>query len=78
MKGLVPGILIVSLLTFGSAQADACFCVIPEVPQAVESAEAVFAGFVTDIIEPRTSDPKAPLTDRLHQVKFKIGTSLER
>lgn len=75
MKVLVSGIIVVSLLTLGRAQAYACFCVIPEVPQAVGSAEAVFAGFVTDIIEPRTSDPKAPLIDRLYQVKFKIGTS---
>lgn len=75
MRVFVRVLLIVGLLAFARAQAHACFCVIPEVPQAVESAEAVFAGFVTDIIEPRTSDPNAPLIDRLYQVKFKIGTS---
>ena len=75
MRVLVRVLFIVGLLTLARAQAYACFCVIPDVPKAVESAEAVFAGFVTDIIEPRTSDPNAPLIDRLYQVKLKIGTS---
>jgi hypothetical protein len=68
-------LFIVAVLTFAQRQASACFCVIPEVPEAMKSAEAVFRGSVTDIIEPRTTDPKAPLIDRLYQVKFKIGTS---
>lgn len=75
MRVLVRVLFVVALLTLARTQAYACFCVIPDVPQAVESAEAVFAGFVTDIIEPRTSDPDAPLIDRLYQVKLKIGTS---
>lgn len=75
MRVLVRVLFIVALLTFAQRQAYACFCVTPDVPEAVESAEAVFAGFVTDIVEPRTSDPKAPLIDRLYQVKLKIGTS---
>ena len=75
MRVLVRVLFIVGLLTLARTQANACFCVIPDVPDAVESAEAVFAGFVTDIVEPRTSDPDAPLIDRLYQVKFKIGTS---
>ena len=75
MRVLVRVLFIVSLLTLVRAEAYACFCVPEDVPKAVESAEAVFAGFVTDIIEPRTSDPKAPLIDRLYQVKLKIGTS---
>jgi len=75
VRVLVRALFIVGLLTLAHTEAYACFCVIEDVPRAVESAEAVFAGFVTDIIEPRTSDPKAPLIDRLYQVKFKIGTS---
>lgn len=75
MRVLVRVLFIVGLLTLVRTEAYACFCVYDEVPRAVESAEAVFAGFVTDIIEPRTSDPKAPLIDRLYQVKLKIGTS---
>lgn len=75
MRVLVRLLFIVGLLTLARAQAYACFCAIPDVPKAVESSEAVFAGFVTDIIEPRTSDPNAPLIDRLYQVKLKIGTS---
>lgn len=75
MRVLVRVLFIVGLLTLARTEAYACFCVYDDVPQAVESAEAVFAGFVTDIIEPRTSDPKAPLVDRLYQVKLKIGTS---
>lgn len=75
MRVLVRVLLIVGLLTVVRTQAYACFCAIPDVPQAVEASEAVFVGWVTDIIEPRSNDPNAPLIDRLYQVKLKIGTS---
>lgn len=68
-------IFIVGLSTVARSQAYVCLCSTEEVPKAVESAEAVFAGFVTDIIEPRTSDLNAPLVDRLYHVKFKVEIS---
>jgi len=53
----------------------ACSCVTPEVREAFRAASAVFVGEVTEIVEPRTSNAKAPLVDRLYGVKFKVERS---
>lgn len=75
LRNITQLVCLAYLLLFSRTEARACSCSIPEIPQAVESAKAVFVGFVTDIIEPRTNDPKAPWADRLYVVKFKIGIS---
>ena len=75
VRKIIRLIFVGCLLLFFRTETYACSCAIPEIPEAVESAKAVFAGFVTDIIEPRTKDPKAPWADRLYLVKFKVGTS---
>lgn len=53
----------------------ACACIIPEVPQAFNMAHAVFMGEVTEIIVPRTDNPKAALADRLYSIRFKVEKS---
>jgi hypothetical protein len=49
--------------------------VTPEVREAFQAARAVFVGEVTEIVEPRTGNPKAPLIDRLYAIKFKVERS---
>jgi hypothetical protein len=46
--------------------------VIREVPEAFDYAKAVFLGDVTEIIEPKSADEKAPLSVRLFVIKFKV------
>jgi hypothetical protein len=75
VRKIIQLVFVSCLVLFSRTETNACSCAIPEIPQAVESAKAVFVGFVTDIIEPRTNDPKAPWADRLYLVKFKVGTS---
>lgn len=53
----------------------ACSCVTPEVPQAFREARAVFLGEVTEIIQPRNNSVKAPLADRLFEIRFKVERS---
>ena len=47
MRVFLQAIFFAGLLLLARTEAYACFCVYDEVPRAVESAEAVFAGFVT-------------------------------
>ena len=49
-----------------------CSCLRPEVPLAFSDARAVFVGEVTEILRPRTADPKAPPEARLYLVKFRV------
>jgi hypothetical protein len=53
----------------------ACFCVTDEASQAYDEAKAVFIGQVTEILKPRTDDPKALPAERLFVVKFKVEKS---
>jgi len=54
---------------------SACFCVRPEVPEALKQAKAVFLGEVTDIVEPKNTSENAPIQDRFFTIKFKIEKS---
>jgi hypothetical protein len=58
-----------------SASSPLCSCVVPEVPEAFDRAKAVFVGEVIEIVEPTTSDEKAPLHDRFYVLRFKVEKS---
>ena len=53
-------------------RAYACFCTAPEVSESFKRSRAAFLGEALDIVEPKTSDEKAPLVDRTFTIKFKI------
>jgi hypothetical protein len=75
---LRPAILVtvaICLLAPFATTSYACFCLVPDVPQALENAQAVFVGEVVDIVEPRTSDEDAPLPGRFFTIKFKVEKS---
>jgi hypothetical protein len=72
MKQVVLLVLLLLCLAFSAPAALACFCVTPELPDAYASANAVFLGEVTEIIEPRSADEKAALSLRLFVIKFKV------
>lgn len=72
MKQVVLLVLLLLCLAFSAPAAHACFCVTPELPDAFASANAVFLGEVTEIIEPRSADEKAALSLRLSVIKFKV------
>ena len=72
MKRLLLTILAVGCLGASASPACACFCVIPELPDAYDQARAVFLGEVVDIIEPKSSNESAPTADRLFKIRFKI------
>ena len=72
MKNLLRTILLFSLLGIPGPTNAACFCIIPEVPEAFAQADAVFVGEVIEIVEPKASDEKAPLTDRFYTIRFKV------
>lgn len=65
-------ILVFSAVALSATGVQACFCIRQGVPDAFESAKAVFVGEVTEIIEPKSSDEKAPLSLRLFVIKFKV------
>jgi hypothetical protein len=74
-KYFVLSVFIAWLFTLSSLRSYACSCLKPEISQAFSEARAVFIGEVSEIIEPRTNNPKAPLTARLYSIKFKVERS---
>ena len=74
MKQLVLTTLAVGCLMV-TPSANACSCITPEVPEALEHAKSVFLGEVVDIIEPKTTDVTAPVPGRFFTIKFKIHKS---
>jgi len=52
-----------------------CFVVTDGFPEAFAEARAVFIGEVKEITKPLSSDPKAPLADRLYRVSLKVDYS---
>jgi|SRR5687768_7271036 len=72
-------LLIVATILAGSFIAQGndltCFVVAPDLPQAFDSARAVFIGEVVKITNPVTSEPKAPLADRSYRLTFKVEYS---
>ncbi len=75
MKHLIAAAFIVATFGLSAPTTHACFCLKPGVPGAFDKAKAVFVGEVAEIIEPRTSDEKAPLPGRFFTIKFKIEKS---
>jgi hypothetical protein len=55
----------------------ACYCGMPDVREVVAQASAVFVGEVIDIAESRTSDEKAPNSERLYTIKFRVEKSFK-
>jgi hypothetical protein len=75
MNRLILTAILAGTFAWFAPDAHACSCIIPEVPQAFDKSHAVFVGEVTEIVKPRTDDPKAPPADRLYTVKFKVEKS---
>jgi hypothetical protein len=75
MKQLVFTILVLGCLSACASRTYACFCVTPEVPEALKHANAVFLGEVIEIVEPKTSSEGASIQDRFFTIKFKIEKS---
>lgn len=72
MQRFIIVVSVALLLGLSAPESYACSCIKPEVSQAVSEARAVFAGEVVEIIKPRTTNPKAPLADRLYAIRFKV------
>jgi hypothetical protein len=77
MKYLIFTAVLVGTVALFAPNSRACYCIMPEVPQAYEEAHAVFVGEVTEIVKPLTNDPKAKPADRLYTIKFKVEKSLK-
>jgi hypothetical protein len=75
MKHLVLATALVAISVVHQVDNLACFVVAPDVPQAFDSARAVFIGEVVRITKPLTSEPTAPLEDRSYRVTFKVEYS---
>lgn len=75
MKHLIVVFCISWLFSLSAPSSHACSCVTPEVSKAFREARAVFVGEVIEIVEPHSNDPKAPLTDRLYAIRFKVERS---
>ena len=75
MKQVIAMAFIIGVFTLSPPATLACFCLTPDVPEAFDRASAVFVGEVMEIIEPRTSDEKAPLPGRFFIIKFKVEKS---
>lgn len=72
MKTLFLTAGLLSMFTLSAPYGHACSCLMPEVRQAFDDAQAVFIGEVIEIVRPRTNNPKALSADRLYRVKFKV------
>ena len=77
MKHTFLAAALVGIFALSAPYAYACFCLTPEVRQAFSDASAVFVGEVSEIAEPRTNDPKAPIADRLYAVTLKVEKSFK-
>jgi len=67
--------LIVGIFALSATTTLACSCAMPDVPEALNRANAVFIGEVAEIIEPLTSDEKALPPGRFFTIKFKVEKS---
>ncbi|MGH9968907.1 MAG: hypothetical protein ACREBG_14060 [Pyrinomonadaceae bacterium] len=75
MKHLVLATALAGIFVVSPGNSLACFVVAPDVPEAFESAQAVFIGEVVEITKPLTSEPDAPVADRFYRVTFKVEYS---
>jgi hypothetical protein len=69
--------LTVGILALSAPASYACYCLVPNVPEAFDKARDVFVGVVTEIIEPRSSDKKAPAAERFFTIKFRVERSFK-
>ena len=74
-KQLLLTLLALGCVSVFTSRAYGCFCITPEVPEALKTARTVFLGEVVDIIEPTTSDETARLPGRFFTIKFKVQRS---
>jgi hypothetical protein len=75
MKPVVLAILCVGWILPSSLSSSKCFCIVPEMGEAFDYANAVFLGEVVDIVEPKTTNEKAPASERFYTVRFKVKKS---
>jgi len=74
-KYLILSTFLIGLLILSAQTGYACWCNVPEAPEAFQAAGAVFVGQVVEIIEPSTTDPEAPPPGRFYVIKFKVERS---
>jgi len=75
MKHLLQLTIFVVVVAASASVARACFCIIDDVPESFERANAVFLGEVTDVTDPQTTDVDAPLPGRLYTITFAVEKS---
>lgn len=75
MKHVVLLVVLVTMPVVVRANSTPCFVVAPEFRKAYETARSVFIGEVIRISGPITTDVRAPLSDRLDRVTFKVEYS---
>ena len=75
MKHLMLATVLAGMSVISPINNLTCFVVAPDVPEAFDNARAVFVGEVVRITKPLTSEPPAPLVDRLYRITFKVEYS---
>lgn len=75
MKSFAISLFLVALFSLSEQLGYACYCAVPEAPEAFARAGAVFVGQVVEITEPTTTNADAPLPGRFFVIKFKVERS---
>ena len=75
MKHLIFTFLLLTAVVVPGRTSPACFCIVPEVAESFARADAVFVGKVIGIEKPKSSAAKAPLSERLYTIRFKVVKS---
>jgi len=75
MKQLLAGISLIGLLALCAPGAKACTCIVPDVKDALNRADAVFVGKVKEIIEPKTSQTASSAESKFYTIKFEVEKS---
>ena len=72
MKSWVATIFIVGFLSMCESASGVGYCVAPEVPEAVDRAEALFSGKIVDLVKMRSNNSSHPSSSSEYIVKFEI------
>ena len=72
MKMWLAGISLTGLLMLCAPSAGACTCIVPEVKDALNRADAVFIGEVKEIIEPTNSQNTLSPESKFYIIKFEV------
>jgi hypothetical protein len=72
MKQILVVCLVVASIGVCAPRAQACFCILPELPDSFKTAQSVFLGQTIRIDDPKTVDQNASIAERAFTVKFKI------